>query len=280
MLLWILGVYFEPQFFFARRILTKVIAMTSIIDDIYDVYGTLEELELFTEAVERWDISAIDQLPEYMRVCYQALLYVYSEIEEEMAKEGRSYRLYYAKEAQMASSATNSNHGGVHACGVSYLCILNAGDHIVCWNGRCCDKESFDWIFSKPKIVRASAIVCRLMDDMVSHKFEQKRGHVASAVECYMKQHALWVVIFIIYNAPCDGANLSVGFSLEGAVCFSSNGKLAAELTAYCMHVAPAHVGRHFHYGVKDKSQSHLTCGQETNYPILIDSACEKSALL
>ena len=46
------------------------------------------------------------------------------------------------------------------------------------------------------------------------------------------------------------------------------------------MHVALAQVGRHFHYGVKDKSQSHLTCGQETNYPILIDSTCEKSAFL
>ena len=32
-------------------------------------------------------------------MCYQALLDVYSEIEEEMAKEGRSYRVYYAKEA-------------------------------------------------------------------------------------------------------------------------------------------------------------------------------------
>ena len=50
---WILGVYFEPEYCFARRILTKVIAMTSTIDDIYDVYGTLEEVELFTEAVER-----------------------------------------------------------------------------------------------------------------------------------------------------------------------------------------------------------------------------------
>lgn len=50
---WILGVYFEPKYYLARRILTKVIAMTSIIDDIYDVYGTIEELEHFTEAIQR-----------------------------------------------------------------------------------------------------------------------------------------------------------------------------------------------------------------------------------
>ncbi|KAI8031407.1 (-)-germacrene D synthase [Camellia lanceoleosa] len=104
---WILGVYFEPQYLLARRMLTKVIALTSIIDDVYDVYGTLEELVLFTDAIERfksirslnelciwshrievskslqlfiiylyfkWEISAIDQLPDYMKPCYQALL--------------------------------------------------------------------------------------------------------------------------------------------------------------------------------------------------------------
>ncbi|KAI8552718.1 hypothetical protein RHMOL_Rhmol06G0288600 [Rhododendron molle] len=49
---WILGVYFEPQYFLARRFLTKVIALTSIMDDIYDVYGTLEELVLFTDAIQ------------------------------------------------------------------------------------------------------------------------------------------------------------------------------------------------------------------------------------
>ncbi|KAL0004182.1 hypothetical protein SO802_011743 [Lithocarpus litseifolius] len=113
---WILGVYFEPKYFLARRILTKVIAMTSIVDDIYDVYGTLEEIELFTEAIERWDISATDQLPEYMKVCYKALLDVYCEMEEKIG-EGRSYRIRHAIEA-----------------------------------------------------------------------FEQARGHVASAVECYMAQ--------------------------------------------------------------------------------------------
>ncbi|KAJ7981636.1 (-)-germacrene D synthase [Quillaja saponaria] len=82
-----------------RRILTKVIAMTSTMDDIYDVYGTLEELELFTEAVERWDIGAKDKLPEYMKHAFQALLDIYDEIEEKMASEGRSYRVYYTREA-------------------------------------------------------------------------------------------------------------------------------------------------------------------------------------
>ncbi|THG00676.1 hypothetical protein TEA_002058 [Camellia sinensis var. sinensis] len=96
---WILGVYFEPQYLLARRMLTKMIALTSIIDDIYDVYGTLEELALFTNAIERWEINAIDQLPEYMKQCYQALLDVYNMIDEEMARKGTSYRVHYAKSA-------------------------------------------------------------------------------------------------------------------------------------------------------------------------------------
>ncbi|CAL5405703.1 unnamed protein product [Camellia sinensis] len=96
---WILGVYFEPQYLLARRMLTKVATLTSIIDDIYDVYGTLEELVLFTDAIERWEINAIDQLPEYMNPCYQALLDVYNMIDEEMFRKGTSYLVHYAKSA-------------------------------------------------------------------------------------------------------------------------------------------------------------------------------------
>ena len=45
---------FEPQIAYCRRILTITFALISVIDDIYDVYGTLEELELFVDAVERF----------------------------------------------------------------------------------------------------------------------------------------------------------------------------------------------------------------------------------
>ncbi|KAL2505867.1 Terpenoid synthase 17 [Abeliophyllum distichum] len=93
---WILSVYFEPQYSLARKILTKIIAMTSIIDDIYDVYGTLDELALVTDAIERWDFSAIDQLPPYMKYFYKSLLDVYLEAEEELGKIGKSSRFYYA----------------------------------------------------------------------------------------------------------------------------------------------------------------------------------------
>ena len=40
-------------FGYSRRISTMVNALITTIDDVYDVYGTLDELELFTDAVER-----------------------------------------------------------------------------------------------------------------------------------------------------------------------------------------------------------------------------------
>ncbi|KAJ9153698.1 hypothetical protein P3X46_027114 [Hevea brasiliensis] len=179
---WIMGVYFEPEYFLARRILTKVIAMTSVIDDIYDVFGTPQELELFTAAIERWDISAIDQLPEYMKEFYKAFLDVYTEIEENMIKQGRLYRFYYAKEAMKKQVRayfieskwfhqkyipTMEEYMSIALVTSAYAMLettslLAMGDIVT--------EDSFDWLFTEPKMVTASAIIGRLMDDIVSHK--------------------------------------------------------------------------------------------------------------
>ena len=51
---WIVGVYYEPSYSRGQIILTKVLAIVSILDDTYDVYGTLQECELFTSCVERY----------------------------------------------------------------------------------------------------------------------------------------------------------------------------------------------------------------------------------
>ncbi|CAH2057407.1 unnamed protein product [Thlaspi arvense] len=50
------------------------------IDDIYDIYGSLDELQRFTDAVDRWDIKAVDDLPEYMKLCYLAMFNFGNEI--------------------------------------------------------------------------------------------------------------------------------------------------------------------------------------------------------
>ncbi|KAF5959149.1 hypothetical protein HYC85_000358 [Camellia sinensis] len=171
---WILGVYFEPQYLLARRMLTKVIALTSIIDDIYDVYGTLEELVLFTDAIE----SAIDQLPDYMKPCYQTLLDVYNMIDEEMTRKGRSYRVHYAKSTleytlKKPNGFTKATVPSIEdymrvallTCGYTMLTTTS-----FVGKGEVMSKEAFDWVSSDSLIVQASSVVCRLMDDMVGHK--------------------------------------------------------------------------------------------------------------
>lgn len=200
---WIVGVYFEPQYALARAIMSKVIAITSIIDDIYDAYGTYKELQIFTEAIERWNFGCLEQLPDYMKICYRTLLDLFEEIEEEMIKKGRSYRTYYAKEAMKLlarayfAEAKWLHEGyiptvkeympiGLATCGYTTLSIisfLGMGDIVT--------KETFDWALNDPDIIRAASIICRLRDDIVGHKFEHERAHIASAVECYMKQHGV-----------------------------------------------------------------------------------------
>ncbi|KAF8410924.1 hypothetical protein HHK36_003461 [Tetracentron sinense] len=71
----------------SRRMTTKVNALITTIEDVYDVYGTLDELELFTDAIERWDINAVERLPDYMKICFLALYNSINEMSYDTLKE-------------------------------------------------------------------------------------------------------------------------------------------------------------------------------------------------
>lgn len=198
---WPLGVYFEPQYSLGRRILIKVICLITIMDDMYDAYATLEDLQLFTEAIERWDINNNDQLPDYMKLCYQTHLDFYLEVEEGIGKEsGRTYRVIEAIKKQAQAylvEAKWSNEKYIPTVeeyldnGRLYSGYLLPIITIFFTMGKVATDKSFDWLLNDPKILRAASMFTRLMDDIASHKFEQEREHVASAVECYMKQHGV-----------------------------------------------------------------------------------------
>ena len=55
--LWTVGEVFEPQFGYYRKMATRITALITTLDDAYDVYGTLEELEVFTDVIERLVLS-------------------------------------------------------------------------------------------------------------------------------------------------------------------------------------------------------------------------------
>lgn len=52
--LWTVATLADPRLSNQRIELTKPISLVYIIDDIFDVYGKLEELDLFTNAVNKY----------------------------------------------------------------------------------------------------------------------------------------------------------------------------------------------------------------------------------
>ncbi|KAL1075341.1 hypothetical protein V6Z11_D11G355100 [Gossypium hirsutum] len=180
---WALGVDFEPQYSFAREILAKTMGMTSIMDDIYDAYGTLEELQLLSNAIQRWDADYIDQLPKYMKSFYKPLLDLFGENDYEIKKFKQLCECYFveAKWYNENFVPTKEEYMRNAVLSVGYIMLtvtsfIGIGDFVTL--------EIFNWASKNPKITDASSVVDRLMNDVTSHKFEQERGHFSEEEAC------------------------------------------------------------------------------------------------
>nr|QIT07368.1 beta-caryophyllene synthase 1 [Atractylodes lancea] len=197
---WIQGVYFEPKYSQSRILLTKNLAMASILDDTYDAYSTCEELELFTKAIDMWSITCYDVLPKYMKPLYQMVMELYKEMEETMADEGKSYLLNYLKESikefitgyMIEAKWRNEGYMPTLEEHVSVSLITSGYKYLITASfvgmGDVITEESFKWVSTNPPIVKSSCVVGRFRDDVITHKEEQERNHVPSVIECYMKQ--------------------------------------------------------------------------------------------
>nr|A0A140KFG9.1 RecName: Full=Hedycaryol synthase; AltName: Full=(2E,6E)-hedycaryol synthase; AltName: Full=Terpene synthase 1; Short=CbTps1 [Camellia brevistyla]BAU68096.1 hedycaryol synthase [Camellia brevistyla] len=201
---WSTCAYYEPQHSVGRAVLTKIVLLLSVTDDTYDAYGTYDELKLYTNAVQRWDASAMDELPDYMKTLYRALLNVYDEVERDLAKQGRAYGVHHSKEAFKEIVRSYEIEAewfkeGYVASFEEYMknaLVTSTGRlHTTsCFMGLEADvatTEAFEWILTKPKMVAASGAIGRLVDDVMSNDEEQERGHVATGLDCYMKQHGV-----------------------------------------------------------------------------------------
>ncbi|KAI3906642.1 hypothetical protein MKW98_009550 [Papaver atlanticum] len=204
MFVWSIWCHFEPEFDISRVEITKWGALATLVDDAYDVYGTLEELKMFTDAVERWDVNKIADLPDYMKVLYLAVYNTTNAIAYEVLKKrgldilsdlkkvwADFCKAYFLEAKWYYSGYTPTfeeymDNGWVSASGYSmplYAYLLQ-GNEITKEALECIENHSSDF-------VRYSLMIIRLLDDLQTSSHEQERGDTPKAIQCYMHQNGV-----------------------------------------------------------------------------------------
>ncbi|XP_075523543.1 beta-farnesene synthase-like [Primulina tabacum] len=199
---WGVAMDYEPQYSSARSAVAKSVLLTTMLDDTYDTYAPLEDLEIFTQILQSGRINEIDRLPNYFKEIYQFVSRIYEDFDNEASKQGKYYAGSYNKETvkQVCMAYhTEANwyrrkrlpaFEDVLSVGIvtSLLSILATSSFL---NGPATAKD-FEWLMSKPKIGVASAHMGRYWNDQASYDREYKiNGESQTAVDCYMKQYGV-----------------------------------------------------------------------------------------
>ncbi|GAB4831043.1 hypothetical protein Ancab_005056 [Ancistrocladus abbreviatus] len=184
--MWPLAMLPDPCLSKQRIEIVKPISLIYIIDDIFDVYGTLDDLSLFTEAVNRWEFSSVEQLPDYMKICLKALYDVTDEI---------GINIY-----------TKHGWNPTHCLRKTWADLCNAflvEARWFCFRPWIC-QDAVDNLNDNPSIICNATTILRLWDDLGSAKDSSTRsvetvlpflkdenqdGKDGSFVECYMEEH-------------------------------------------------------------------------------------------
>ncbi|KAK7312742.1 hypothetical protein VNO77_36834 [Canavalia gladiata] len=200
---WTVGMVFEPQFSDLRKGLTKVTSLITTIDDVYDVYGTLDELELFTAAVESWDVKAVQVLPEYMKICFLALYNTVNEFAYDALREQGQDSIPYltkawsdmlkaflqeakwSREKHVPKFEEYLNNGWVSVSGVVIL------THAYFLLNHNITKEALQSLDKYHALLRRPSTIFRLCNDLGTSKAELQRGEAASSIVCYMRENGV-----------------------------------------------------------------------------------------
>ncbi|KAJ0755058.1 putative R-linalool synthase [Helianthus annuus] len=198
--MWSVGFTYKPQFSLGRRNLTKAVAMITTIDDVYDVYGTLDEVEQFTDVITRWDVNAIQELPDYMQMCFLGLYSTINEIAYDILIESGIVTLPYIKKA-WADLCTSYlvearwYHNGYTPTLKEYLdngWVSITGPiiliHIKLSTSITSTEEILQWFEESYDIVHHVGMLVRLADDLGTSSDELARGDTPKSIQCYMNE--------------------------------------------------------------------------------------------
>ncbi|KAJ0814508.1 putative lyase [Helianthus annuus] len=196
---WALTLFLEPYYSQARIITTKVSLLLVVLDDTYDAYATIEEIRVLTHAINKWDITAIPQLPEYIKPFYKFILNEYAEWNKQIPQQGTTNLIEASKKAfqEMATAYLQEaewRHSAEVPSFEEYMKIglITSGFDILYKSalsgmGKIVTQEAIAWYESQPKILTAGQFISRLQDDVVTFTFERARAPSITCVDAYMK---------------------------------------------------------------------------------------------
>ncbi|XP_010417166.1 PREDICTED: tricyclene synthase, chloroplastic isoform X2 [Camelina sativa] len=198
---WTIGHIHEPKFGYIRRIMTKVNALITMTDDIYDIYGTIEELQLFTVAVESWDVNRLDTLPDYMKLCFRVMYNEVNSIGRDILRKKNINVITFLKkswtdlckaylvEAEWYRRKYKPNlEEYMHNAWIS-VSIPTIYFHFYCvYSGQLSIQVLETLSQHQQNIVRCSASVVRLANDFATSQDELARGDVYKSIQCYMNE--------------------------------------------------------------------------------------------
>nr|Q5SBP2.1 RecName: Full=(-)-endo-fenchol synthase, chloroplastic; Flags: Precursor [Ocimum basilicum]AAV63790.1 fenchol synthase [Ocimum basilicum] len=198
---WAIGTLEPYQYRYQRSLIAKIIALTTVVDDVYDVYGTLDEPQLFTDAIRRWDIESINQLPHYLQLCYLAIYNFVSELAYDIFRDKGFNSLpylhkswldlveaYFLEAKWFHSGYTPTLEEYLNNSKMTITCPAIVSEIYFAF-ANSIDKTEVESVYKYHDILYLSGMLLRLPDDLGTTTFEMKRGDVAKAIQCYMKEH-------------------------------------------------------------------------------------------
>ncbi|XP_028805330.1 (3S,6E)-nerolidol synthase 1-like [Neltuma alba] len=199
--MWPMACLTDPKFSEQRMELIKPLSLVYIIDDIFDVYGSPDELALFTDVVNRWDLEAAEKLPQHLRICFNALHGITNEFAQKVYLKHGCYPLNTLRKLWVQLCNAFLVEAKWFASGhvpstEEYLKngMISSGVHVVLGHtwfllNHDITTQTGGIMNDTHGLVSSVASILRLSDDLQGYMEDDQNGHDGSYVECYMKQH-------------------------------------------------------------------------------------------
>ncbi|EPS65936.1 mercene synthase, partial [Genlisea aurea] len=198
---WTMRVPFPAGYSHLRTMIAKANQLVTIIDDIFDIYGAVEELRLFNDAIRSWDSEEIEKLPDYMKTCFFELNRFVDEtacvVQKEqginvvqiLRKSWGDLCGSYMKEAMWYSTGYTPNleeyidNAWISVSGPLVL------THSYVFLAKPISDEAIRRLSENPHdLIMNVGLVMRLANDLGTSPDEMERGDVAKSIQCCARE--------------------------------------------------------------------------------------------